>query len=113
MVFATGCHSFEYVAVEDRTLAEAILHAEPFHTPLLIEVEATIAKTCTEVAADESPRAWIALRDAKAAALETIALADGSAGCALTPVSTSARTGRIGAWKLTTSGQRWRIPVGT
>jgi hypothetical protein len=111
VVVATGCHSFEWVAVEDRTLAEAIFNTQPFHTPLTIEVESKVAKTCNLVASEGSPRAWIALRDATVAVLEPIALADGSSGCSLKPTSRSALTGSMSAWKPTESGT-WRIPVG-
>ena len=111
VVVAAGCHSFEWVAVEDRTLAEAIFKTQPFHTPLAIEVESNVAKPCNLVASEGSPRAWIALRDATVATLEPIALADGSSGCALKPTSRSVRTGSMRAWKPTESG-RWRIPVG-
>ena len=111
VVVATGCHSFEWVALEDRTLVEAIFNTQPFHTPLTIDVESKVAKTCNLVASEGSPRAWIALRDATVAALEPIALADGSTGCALKPTSRSARTGAMSAWKPTESG-RWKIPVG-
>lgn len=111
VVVATGCHSFEWVAVEDRSLAEAIFKTQPFHSPLTIEVESKVAKTCNLVASEGSPLAWIALRDATVAALEPIALADGSSGCALKPTSRSAHTGSMSAWEPTESG-RWRIPVG-
>lgn len=111
VIVTTGCHSFEWVAVEDRTLAEAIINTQPFHTPLTIEVESKVAKTCSLVSSEGSPRAWIALRDATVAALEPTALADGSIGCALKPVSRGARAGSMSAWKPTESG-RWRIPVG-
>ena len=111
VVVATGCHSFEWVAIEDRTLAEAIFSTQPFHAPLTIEVESEVAKTCSLVASEGSPSAWIALRDATVAALEPIALADGSSGCALKPANRSVRPGSMSAWKSTESG-RWRIPVG-
>ena len=112
VVAASGCHSFEWVAVEDRTLAEAIINTQPFHTPLTIEVEAKVAKSCSLVSSEGSPRAWIALRDATVAALEPIAFAEGSTGCALVPVSRGSRVGPMSVWKLTGSGTRWKIPVG-
>jgi hypothetical protein len=112
VVVVTGCHSFEWVSVEDRTLAEAILKTQPFEAPLTIEVESRLAKSCDLVVSEGSPRAWIALRDANAGELAPITLTDGSAGCALTPASRSASAGRMGAWKSTDSGDHWRVPVG-
>ena len=112
VVAASGCHSFEWVAVEDRTLAEAIINTQPFQTPLTIEVEANVAKSCSLVSSEGSPRAWITLREAAVGALEPTTLADGSVGCALVPVSQGAQVGRMSAWKQTESGTRWRIPIG-
>ncbi len=109
---AIGCHSFEWVAVEDRTLAEAIINTQPFRSPRTIEVEAKVAKSCSLVSSEGSPRAWIALRDATVAALEPVAFDDGSIGCGLMPLSRGARVGPMGAWQATESGARWRIPVG-
>jgi len=112
VVVSTACHSFEWVAVEDRTLAEAILKTQPFHEPLTIEVESKVAKPCALVASEKSPRAWIDLRDARAAELKPATFPDGSIGCELSPLSRSARSGRMGAWSTTDSGDRWKIPVG-
>lgn len=111
VVVSTACHSFEWVAVEDRTLAEAILKTQPFHAPLTIEVESKVAKPCTLVASEKSPRAWIELRDAHAAELRPATLIDGSIGCELAPLSRSSRT-EMTAWSTTGSGDRWRVPVG-
>jgi len=110
LLTATGCTSFKLVTVEEQQIVEAVLETPPFSSPLTIDVESHLLRTCQEIARDGSA-VWPRLVESGLATMKPENL-NGTAGCALVPIGKAARADDQLTWQSVEHGERWRIPVG-
>jgi hypothetical protein len=111
LLTATGCAGFKLVTVEEQQIVEAVLETPPFSSPLTIDVESHLPRTCGEKIAREGSSVWPRLIEAGLATMKPENL-NGTAGCALVPVGKAARADDQLTWQSVEHGERWRIPVG-